>query len=332
MDIKNLTSSPDEICQTLNVDAAVGLNEESKTAHAEKYGKNEMPVEKVAPWWVIFAKTLIEPIQIILIIAALVSVLAPLGAHNWVFNQEDMIDFYVIISIIVIDATMETIQTIKARKSMDALKTLSKPRAVVLRNGQQQEIDASDLVVGDIVILEAGKYVPADLRIIEQSELMIDESILTGESLMVEKTHLPVPETAILAEMKNIAFMSTFTTNGRAIGVVVRVGVATEIGKIAASLSSTKEEATPLEKRLTNFSYWVAGVAFLIGIIIFVSLFFIGDHGNWAEYLMVAITLAVGVIPESLAAVVSITLSLSTKRMAKNNVIVKKLAAVETLG
>jgi Ca2+-transporting ATPase len=166
-----------------------------------------------------------------------------------------MIDFYVIISIIVIDATMETIQTIKARKSMDALKTLSKPRAVVLRNGQQQEIDASDLVVGDIVILEAGKYVPADLRIIEQSELMIDESILTGESLMVEKTHLPVPETAILAEMKNIAFMSTFTTNGRAIGVVVRVGVATEIGKIAASLSSTKEEATPLEKRLTNFSY-----------------------------------------------------------------------------
>jgi Ca2+-transporting ATPase len=332
MDIKNLTSSPDEICQTLNVDAAVGLNEESKTAHAEKYGKNEMPVEKVAPWWVIFAKTLIEPIQIILIIAALVSVLAPLGAHNWVFNQEDMIDFYVIISIIVIDATMETIQTIKARKSMDALKTLSKPRAVVLRNGQQQEIDASDLVVGDIVILEAGKYVPADLRIIEQSELMIDESILTGESLMVEKTHLPVPETAILAEMKNIAFMSTFTTNGRAIGVVVRVGVATEIGKIAASLSSTKEEATPLEKRLTNFSYWVAGVAFLIGIIIFVSLFFIGDHSNWAEYLMVAITLAVGVIPESLAAVVSITLSLSTKRMAKNNVIVKKLAAVETLG
>ncbi|KAJ3616143.1 hypothetical protein Zmor_012035 [Zophobas morio] len=150
---------------------------------------------------------------------------------------------------------METVQAVKARKSMDALKTLSKPKAVVVRNGQQQEIDASDLVVGDVVVLEAGKYVPADLRIIESSDLMIDESILTGESLMVEKTHEAVADTKILAEMKNIAFMSTFTTNGRAVGVVIRIGVKTEIGKIAQSLASTKEEATPLEKRLTNFSY-----------------------------------------------------------------------------
>ncbi|WP_166508791.1 cation-translocating P-type ATPase [Spiroplasma chinense] len=328
-----LSKNEKELESSLETNLEEGLTTEQVEEHRQKYGKNELPQGKVTPWYIIFLKTLIEPIQIILMVAAVISVIAPMITNNWQVHLEEFIDFIVIMTIVLIDSILETVQTMKARKSMDALKSLSKPKAVVIRNDMQQEIDASELVVGDVVVLEAGKYVPAELRIIEASDLMIDESILTGESVPVEKTDEPLTkQTTILAEMKNVAFMSTFTTGGRAIGVVIKTGVDTEIGKIATSINENDEESTPLEKKMAKFTMQIALLSFAIGILIFVTLFFSGNKGAWANYLMVAITLAIGVIPECLAAIISITLSFSTKRMAKENVIVKKLQAVETLG
>ncbi|AUM62713.1 cation-translocating P-type ATPase [Spiroplasma monobiae] len=330
---ENLLSSEPELEKQLETNIKQGLTTEQVELKKTQYGLNELPQGKMTPWYLIFLKTLIEPILLVLMGAAVISIVAPIISNGGHVEASEFIDAAVILSIVLIDAVLETVQTIKARKSMDALKSLSKPKAVVIRNDMQQEIDASELVPGDIVVLEAGKYIPAELRIVESNDLTIDEANLTGESLPVEKTHLPMKETTtILAEMKNIAFMSTFITSGRAIGVVIKTGENTEIGKIAKSINENEEESTPLERKLNSFTYWVSGLSFVLAILIFTTLFFSGSKDAWANYLMVAITLAIGVIPECLAAVVSITLSISTKKMVKQNVIIKKLQAVETLG
>lgn len=322
-----------ELEQTLKTNLKTGLTQATAEKRLTANGKNELPKPKVQPWYFIFLFSLIEPLQIILLVAAVISVIAPKVGHwNEPAKVEDFIDFMVIIFIVFLDAILQTVQTVKARKSVDALKSLSKPMAVVYRNGTQKEIPANELVIGDVVILEAGKYVPAELRIISSSDFMIDESILTGESVPVKKQHQKQSKTKILADMKNIAFMSTFTTAGRGVGVVIKTGINTEVGKISSSINESLDQSTPLEKKLTKFSYWISVIAVLVGILIFVSLIISGDRDYWATYLLVAITLAIGVIPESMAAVVSITLSFSTKRMAAENVIVKKLASVETLG
>ncbi|AGY41443.1 Lead, cadmium, zinc and mercury transporting ATPase; Copper-translocating P-type ATPase [Mesoplasma florum W37] len=322
-----------EIENKLDTDIKTGLTEEEATKRLIENGKNELPTAKVTPWWVTFLHAFVEPLQLILMFAAVISVVAPLiSSPGEKIGFHEFIDFVVIMLIVIVDAVLETVQTVKARKSVDALKSLSKPKAVVLRDHNQKEIDASDLVVGDIVILEAGKYVPAELRIVQSADFMIDEAILTGESVPVEKTHKAIKDTTILAEKTNIAFMSTFTTAGRAVGIVIGTGLNTEIGKISEAIDKNEETETPLEKKISKFGYVISCVAGLIGIFVFLLLSLVGGFEAWASYLMVAITLAIGVIPESLAAVISITLSFSTKRMANNNVIVKKLASVETLG
>ncbi|PPE05176.1 cation-translocating P-type ATPase [Williamsoniiplasma lucivorax] len=322
-----------EIESKLNTDYKKGLTEDEVNQRLKTGGKNVLPTKKPTPWYVVFGWSLIEPLQIILMVAAVISVIAPrFGRWSDSITFEEFIDFIVIALIVLLDAVLQTVQTVKARKSVDALKSLSKPQAVVIRDGSQKEIDAENLVVGDIVVLEAGKYVPAELRIIESSDLMVDESILTGESLPVEKTHEKQKVTTILAEMANVVFMSTFTTAGRAIGVVTKTGVNTEIGKISTTINENADQETPLEKKLKKFSYLISVVAVIIGVIIFGAMLVTGQKDSWATYLIIAITLAIGVIPESLSAVVSITLSFSTKRMVKENVIVKKLASVETLG
>ncbi|AXK51154.1 cation-translocating P-type ATPase [Spiroplasma alleghenense] len=330
---ENCTKSKTELSKIFKTNLENGLEVEEAEKRLLENGPNEIPKGKVTHWLVIFLKTLMEPLQLILLAAAIISVFTSLVASNWEVSADNFIDFIVIICIVIIDGVLETVQEVKARKSMDSLKSFTKPRAVVIRSGHQQEIDASDIVVGDLIVLEAGKYVPADLIMIETSELMVDESILSGESVPVFKTSNPLEkETSILGDMKNAAFMSTFTTAGRGIGMVVRTGSQTEIGKIAESINENDESKTPLEKKLIKFSYWIALLAFLIGIFVFLTMFLKGNPQFWPSYLMVSITLAIGVIPECLAAVVSISLSFSTKRMARENVIVKKLASVETLG
>ncbi|ATZ17349.1 cation-transporting ATPase [Williamsoniiplasma luminosum] len=318
---------------SLKTDYKNGLNETEVNQRLKINGRNVLPIKKQRPWYIIFGLSLIEPIQILLMTAAIISVLAPrFGRWSEAMTWEDFIEFIVIILIVVLDAILQTVQTMKARKSVDALKSLSKPRAVVIRDGQQKEIDAENLVVGDIVILEAGKYIPAELRIIEASDLMVDESVLTGESLPVEKSNQQQNSTPILAELKNVVFMSTFTTTGRGIGVVTKTGINTEIGKISQTINENSDKETPLAKKIKKFSYWISLVAVTIGVLFFTIMMVIGEKDGWSSFLIIAITLAIGVIPESLSAIVSITLSFSTKRMVKENVIVKKLSSVETLG
>ncbi|EOA07571.1 Cation-transporting ATPase [Mycoplasma yeatsii 13926] len=327
------TQSLSEVESSLKTDFKNGLTEAEANLRLTKNGKNALPVKKPTPAVVLFLKALARPIQIVLFIAAIISIIAPLIAkHTLKPHFEDFIDFIVIMFVILLDATLETVQEIRARKSVDALKSLSQPKAIVIRDQISKEIDATDLVVGDIVVLEAGKYVPAELRLIETSDCMVDESILTGESVSVEKTSNAIKKTKILSDMKNIAFMSTFITSGRAVGVVIETGVNTEIGKISKAVSENEDQTTSLGRKINKFSYLISFIAVVISAFIFLLFLFTGNRDSWASYLMVAITLAIGVIPESLSAIVSITLSFSTKRMVKENVIVKKLESIETLG
>lgn len=323
----------EQLATELKTDLKNGLSRNTASNLLKTNGLNKLHETRYKPWFVVFLLAFVEPLQIILILAAVISVIAPRIGH-WseplVFT--DFIDFIVILIIVLLDATLETVQTLKARKSVNALKSLSKPYAVVIRDGDQITVLAENLVKGDVVIVEAGQYIPADLRLFSAFNCMIDESSLTGESIPVPKEEVIQKSTSILADKKNTAFMGTFVTNGHASGVVIATGMETEIGKIDQAVQSAKDEITPLEKKLKRFSFWISGFAILIGVIMFIALYFTGEKSHWSNYLMVAITLAIGIIPESLPAVVSITLSLATKRMAQRNVIVKKLASVETLG
>ena len=194
------------------------------------------------------------------------------------------------------------------------------------------EIDSSELVVGDIVILEAGNFIPADIRIIEYAKLNVDESALTGESLPVEKNNLVIEDsTTLLADRLNMLYSSTFITNGRAKGIVVEVGQNTEIGKISSLLNKTKKINTPLQDRLAQLSKYVSIFAFIMAAIIFVLNRYMTDL-NVGNSFINAITLAVAIIPESLPVIVSIILALSVTKMAQHNTIIKKLPAVESLG
>ncbi|WP_338982879.1 cation-translocating P-type ATPase [Spiroplasma endosymbiont of Othius punctulatus] len=330
-------TTPEETVQKYKVDPEKGLSKAELELNYERYGRNEIKQKKAKSPFLIFLHTLIEPIQLILIFAAFVSLVAPIinitQGHT---DYTEFIDFFVIIAIVVIDAVLQTVQGMKAAKSVDALNSLTKPKCLVLREGSQLEIESSDLTVGDIVILEAGRYVPADLRILESSNLFIDESNLTGESVAVEKNHIALDkESKILSDLSNIGFMSTFVTNGRAIGIVVKVGEETEIGKISKMISETKKEKSLLEQKISKFSMVVAAASIVIGIVFFVLLMTVGGETAdlaWLGHLMVALTLAIGLIPECLGASVSIALSISTKRMVKDNMIVKKLNVVESLG
>ncbi|QHX35935.1 P-type Ca2+ transporter type 2C [Spiroplasma sp. TIUS-1] len=332
--------TPEDVVKKYKSNPDKGLSQDELAVNIERFGKNQIKQKKPKSPWVIFFHTLIEPIQLILVFAAFVSLVAPImSAANGHVDYTEFIDFIVIIAIVFIDGTMQTIQGIKAEKSVEALNSLTKPKCLVIRDGNQLEIESSELTIGDIVILEAGRYIPADLRILDSSNLMIDESNLTGESVPVEKNHFALASNSkILGELSNIAFMSTFITNGRATGIVVKIGDETEIGKISKMISETKKEKTMLEQKINKFSIVVAGASIIVGILFFVTLMIVSpDSGNnegleWLSHLMVALTLAIGLIPECLGAAVSIALSISTKRMVKNNMIVKKLSVVEALG
>ncbi|AGM25573.1 cation-translocating P-type ATPase [Spiroplasma chrysopicola] len=318
----------EELVKELSTNLDKGLSKQTAQERLTQNGKNELPKPKNKPWIVLILLALLDPLSIILIVAGISSVVI----EKVISNEVHLIDFLVIISIVFLNAIIQTIQQVKARKSLAALEQMTVPKAVVIRDGEVFEIPTSELVTGDVVILEAGKYVPADLRIIQASNLQIDESALTGESVPVEKHAKIITENKlVLAEQHNMAFMSTFVTNGRAVGVVVANAVNSEIGKIAAGLAGAKQEKTPLQLRLAKLTKFVSIFALFLAVGVFLFFFFT-DRPNWPVNLMTSVTIAIAVIPESLIVIVTVILSLSTKRMSKINVIVKKLDAVETLG
>ena len=305
-----------EECQTTKSGL---LADEVKRRH-QKYGYNELEEKKKETALSIFVKQFQDLLVIILIIAALIS-----GISG---QMESTI---VIIVVIVVNAILGTIQSIKAQKSLDSLKKLSVPKVKVIRNKQLVEISSIDLTIGDIVQIEAGDMISGDGRIILSNTLQTNESILTGEVESVEKTTQTIHQNVMLADQKNMVFSGTLVTHGTGQYVVTSIGMDTEVGKIASLLNHTNERQTPLQKSLDDFSKTLSFVILLICLIVFCLNLFLAKQ-SLLDSLMIAVALAVAAIPEALASIVTIVLSMSTQKMVKENAIVKNLNAVESLG
>ena len=310
-----------DVIKELNSDSLNGLTSEEAKIRLQKNGENKLASKKKKTMIQLFLAQLNDAMIYILIAAAIVSGI-----------MGEISDSIIILIVILINATIGVVQESKAEKALEALKELSTPKALVKRNGELIEIPSEEVVTGDIVIIDAGRYIPADLRLIETANLQIEESAFTGESVPAEKDSKIVLEDdkAPVGDRVNMAYMSTLATYGRGTGIVVATGMDTEIGKIAKMLDNEEEEATPLQKRLAQLGKILGFAAIGICVIIFILSMFQGR--DWFEMLLTAISLAVAAIPEGLPAIVAIVLALGVQRMIKHNAIVKKLPAVETLG
>ena len=315
-----------ELVNEFNSDIQIGLSDDHVVVNREKYGKNILEEKKKTPMFLRFLSEFKDPLIIILIIAAIVSVIV--DPHEW-------IESVIIMVVVLINAILGLYQENKAEKSLEALKKMSSSSCNVIRNNIVQSISTEELVVGDIIIVEAGNSVPADARIIECSNLKVEEAALTGESVPVDKNSDYIEEDDIpLGDKKNCLFSSTYVTNGKAKAIVTNVGMSTEIGKIASMLSEQKEELTPLQHKLNKVGNVIGIMALAICVVVF-FLEMIALDWEWnkfSEAFITAVALAVAAIPEGLATVVTIVLSIGVTKMSKRNAIVKKLPAVETLG
>lgn len=310
-----------DVLSRTQTDTLTGLSGEEAQSRLAEYGHNKLKVKKKKTIIQIFFSHLND---------ALIYVL--LGAVAVTFFMGEYIDGIIILAVVLLNAILGMIQELKADSAIEALQQLTTPKALVRRNSQVIEIPSEDIVVGDIVLLDAGRYVPADLRLIEAATLKIDEAALTGESVAVEKQADSVltNEHAALGDRMNMAFMSTLVTYGRGIGVVVATSNATEVGKIATIINDEDKIRTPLEKKLADLGKTLGKIAITICVIMFLIGYLQGR--DLTDMFMTAVSLAVASIPEGLAAIVAIVLSIGVTKMAKQNAIIKKLPAVETLG
>lgn len=307
-----------EVRQKLNGKTEPLTNEEIAKRQQE-YGLNELVEEKKKNVFQVFLKQFADFLVIILIIAAIVS--AALG---------DVESSVVILVVITMNGILGTVQSIKAEHSLQSLKELSMPMAKVIRDGQVMKISSKELTIGDVVCLEAGDYVPADGRIIESAGLKIDESMLTGESLVVDKTDTVIEEEKPLAERTNMVYSGSLVSFGRGSYIVTSIGMNTEIGKIASLLKATSEKRTPLQISLDKFGQKLSIIILIFCAILFTLNIIQGE--NIENAFMFAVALAVAAIPEALSSIVTIVLSFGTQKMAKENAIIRKLQAVEGLG
>ena len=297
-----------------------GLSNEKLIKNKEKYGENKLAEKAKKSVFTIFLEQFKDLLVIILIIAAIISAVTG--------NVESTI---VIIAVIIMNSILGTVQYVKAEKSLDSLKKMSSPSAKVIRNGAHIEIPAYDLVVGDIVRLEAGDVVPGDGRIIEGFSLKINESALTGESESVEKSNEIIDSDKVaLGDQTNMVFSSSLVTYGRGTFVTTAVGTKTELGKIAELLDNTSERKTPLQVSMDDFSKKLSILIMIIcGIVMGLSMV---RGMEVVDALLFAVALAVAAIPEALSSIITISLAIGTSKMAKENAIIKKLRAVEGLG
>jgi Ca2+-transporting ATPase len=297
-----------------------GLSEAQAKKHLETYGPNKIAEEKKTSRLQIFIRQFSSPLIYILLIAALVT-----------FLLQSYTDTGVILTIVLFNAIIGFIQEFKAEESMRALKRLMVPKAKVLRENREKEITSEELVPGDMVLLTSGAKVPADLRLTNTLELKIDESILTGESVPAEKITKPIKDNNLSpGDQRNMAFMGTVVVNGRGRGVVVTTGSQTVLGSIATEVKETEEIQAPLQQKFHQFSKRIGLIVLAASILLFLIGIFIGE--NFKEMFMTAVAAAVATIPEGLPVVLTIALAVGVRRMAKRHAIIRKLAAVETLG
>jgi P-type Ca2+ transporter type 2C len=321
-------TEPDRVWHTLSTEEAQGaldaspqgLTPEEAARRLERYGPNRVESEKKAAWWKLLLHQVRDPLIYILIVAAVVALL--IGEH---------IDAGVIAVVVVVNGIIGFVQEMKASRAMEALARMSAPRAMVVRDGEEREIPAEEVVPGDIVRLESGTRVPADLRLLQVRELEVDESALTGESLPARKTTDALAEENLVSgDRTNLAFSGTTVTRGRARGLVIRTGERSELGRIAGEMRRVGQMKTPIQEKVGRLAKWI-GVG-VLGLTVIVAVVGLLRGMGTEEILMTAVALAVAAIPEALPIILTITLAVGVQRMAARNTIIRHLPAVETLG
>lgn len=312
------SSTEEEIFKVLHA-SREGLTSKEVENRLEKYGKNELPQKKQTSILKILREEITDPIVLLLIVTVIFS-----------FLIGEVVDACAIIFIILVDLVLGTIQEWNAEKNAMSLASLIKVHCNVIRNHRAKQIDSSDLVVGDIVELESGDKISADLRILDCHNFQVDEAVLTGESLAVQKQNEVLKEETSLADRKNMVYAGTSVMTGRALCIVVATSIETEIGSIANHVANTKEEKSPLSIRMEKFSKQITLLIIMIAIIIAVILYQKGLSGS--EIFLSVIALSVSAMPEGLPLALTMALTIGSNRMAKKQVIVKKLNSVESLG
>ena len=296
-----------------------GLTDAEVRTRLLQYGSNELKAKKKPLPILVFLRQFLSPLIYVLLAAVVVSVIV-----------EHFIDATVIMGVLLLNAIIGFIQETRAEQAMEALIQMAAPKARVRRDGSVNQIAAREIVPGDILLLETGDKVPADARLIEVSNLKVNEATLTGESMPVDKRTNALGESVSMAERKNMVYMGTIVTYGRTTAMVVRTGMSTEIGTIAATMQEIKSEKTPLQKSVSKLSQYI--VVLLLGILGLLVAVGILRGLSWLEMFLLAVAAAVSAIPEGLPAVVTVVLAMGMRTMARRNVIIRKLVAVETLG
>ena len=308
-----------EVLLLLEADASRGLTHDEAQRRLQRFGPNVLPLIRRYGPLIRFLLQFHHPLIYILLAAAIITALLA----EWV-------DASVIFGVVLVNAIVGFIQESRAEHALEALLSMVKTEATVLREGEKCQISSAEVVPGDVILVQSGDKVPADLRLISINELQVDESALTGESLPVAKEELLLPSDTVLADRRNLAYSGTLVTHGQGVGVVVSTGGETEIGRIHQLIGSAADIATPLTKKIAHFSQILTVVILGLAAVTF-------GIGMWrgqtpVEMFMAAVALAVGAIPEGLPAAVTITLAIGVNRMAKRHAIIRKLPAVETLG
>ena len=326
---KPYSATAEQVAQEIDTDLVKGLTSDEASLRYAKNGPNSLGEEKKVPLWKRFLQQFADAMVVILIAAA---ALSGYMAYKSGGGIEEWIDVFVILAIVILNAVLGVYQEGKADQALAALKKMSSPQTKVIRDGKLIMVDSENIVVGDVISIDAGDSISADMRLIESSSLKAEEASLTGESVAVEKDASAVlPEDCSLGDRKNMLYMGTAVTYGRAKGVVVATARDTELGKIATKLTNIEDEETPLQVSLNKLGKILAAVCIAVCIVVLLVDIFVQKQ-PWEDALMTAISLAVAAIPEGLAAVVTIVLSIGMTKMAENNAIVKRLLAVETLG
>ena len=340
--MRHYCEESEKVLQALETDAKNGLSQAEATRRLETNGKNKLVAAKKKSIIRRFLEQLSDPMIIILIVAALIS--GALSIYDISQGKEgEFVDVIIILAVVIINAVLGVFQESKAEKAIEALQEMSAATSKVLRDGKVQLVHSEDLVVGDVVLLEAGDAVPADGRLIDCASLKIEEAALTGESVPVTKEVDAISmsegmKDVPLGDRKNMVYMGSTVVYGRGVAVITATGMETEMGKIAGALAQAEEGQTPLQIKMGQLSKILTWLVLGISVIVFLVQLLrnIGTDGQKIEIVlnsfMIAVSLAVAAIPEGLAAVVTVVLSIGVTNMSKRNAIIRKLTAVETLG
>jgi Ca2+-transporting ATPase len=320
-----------DVVAALGGDARRGLPSDEARRRLERHGRNELPSPAAVPAWRRFLAQFEDPLTVLLLVATAVSFAA------WWIERDAPAPYeaITILAIVVLNGVLGFVQESRAEHAVAALRAMSAPSARVLRDGEQRTVPAAELVPGDVLLLEEGDTLPADARVLESVVLRVAEAALTGESAAVSKDAAPLDEETGIADRRNMVFAGTAIASGRGRAIAVATGPATEIGKIAGALEAAEDVKTPLQKELDRVGRLLGAGVIAIAIAISVTILVVEDLRSLTDLvdvLLLAVSLAVAAVPEGLTAITTIVLSLGTQRMARRNVIVRKLSAVETLG